>query len=197
MRVKANRWWQTTHGMSDSPEYKVWNNMMSRCNNPNHPRYKDWGGRGIRVCDKWRTFSGFYEDMGKRPTDKHTIERRDNDKGYSKDNCYWATTKEQSANRRSNNIVYYEESGFISRDWAKKLGISTRTFYSRLQRGWDFVEIVEGKRTKTPRLLMAIARHKEGKHTRKCEQYIKRNTYRCKFTEEVFKKGVAYAKPYK
>lgn len=197
MRVKANRHWSTTHGMSGSPEYKVWNNMYSRCNNPNHPRYKDWGGRGIKMCNKWLNFTGFYEDMGKRPTDKHTIERRDNDEGYSKENCYWATTKEQARNRRSNVLITYSEESELAMDWADKLNVRRGTLLGRLSRGWTIEEAIKGQRTSTPRRREATIRHMDDKHTRSCEIYLSRNTYKCKFTGETFNKGVAYARPYK
>jgi len=131
------------HGKYLSPEYKVWGNMRSRCLNPNHPRYKDWGGRGITVVDKWLTFDGFYDDMGERPSPKHTIERRDNTLGYSKENCYWATTKEQSANRRSNKYLSFQGLTLCHRDWAEKLGISKTTIYRRIRYGWPIEQILK------------------------------------------------------
>jgi len=91
-----------------SPEYVVWGGIWARCNNPNHPRYSDYGGRGITVCKDWKSFEKFYEDMCPRPKGL-SIERRDNNKGYSKANCYWTTTKTQAQNRRSN--VYVELNG--------------------------------------------------------------------------------------
>ena len=94
------------HGYSPAsgrkvPEYAVWQAMNDRCNNPNNPRYKDYGGRGITVCEEWRDFVQFFFDMGSRPTKQHMLERRDNDLGYSNDNCYWATPQEQAVNRRN------------------------------------------------------------------------------------------------
>jgi len=81
-------------------EYISWFNMKQRCQNPKHPRFKDWGARGIRVCDRWQTFSNFFEDMGKKPSKTHSIDRINNDGNYEPTNCRWATKSEQSKNRK-------------------------------------------------------------------------------------------------
>jgi hypothetical protein len=89
-----------THGLCYEPEYRVWNAMIQRCENPNDKRFSDWGGRGISVCERWHNFANFYADMGARPSPKLSIDRIDNDRGYEPGNCRWATAHQQVHNRR-------------------------------------------------------------------------------------------------
>jgi hypothetical protein len=107
---EAVRTANTTHGMRDSLEYNSWHSMIQRCTNTNDSSYKDYGGRGIQVCERWlNSFEVFYEDMGPRPSPDHTLDRRENDGNYEKNNCKWSTRKEQVCNRRNN--VFYEYKG--------------------------------------------------------------------------------------
>ena len=97
-----------THGQTRNGKltntYRSWSSMLERCRNKNAPNYKDYGGRGITVCKRWLKFENFLADMGARPVNK-TIDRKNNDKGYSKTNCKWSTPKEQANNRRSSHVI--------------------------------------------------------------------------------------------
>lgn len=96
----------TTHGRAATAEYRIWQHVKGRCGNPRDPSYPDYGGRGITVCDRWLSgFEAFFEDMGLRPSPRHSIDRIDNDKGYDPSNCRWATDKEQASNRRPKDIA--------------------------------------------------------------------------------------------
>lgn len=125
-----------THGMSYTRTYTTWESMIDRCFNENYSRFNDYGARGISVCKAWIKFEKFYEDMGDRPKGK-TLDRIDNTKGYFKENCRWATPKEQSRNSRSNIIIEYNNMAKCIEEWAEYLKINSSTLRKRLNRGWS------------------------------------------------------------
>lgn len=90
----------STHGMRYTPEYKAWSGMIWRCSYYNMKDYYSYWLRGIRVCDRWKSFENFYEDMGDHPGEGLSLDRIDNDKGYFPENCRWATKSQQSSNQR-------------------------------------------------------------------------------------------------
>jgi len=116
-----------------NPLYWRWGDMIQRCENPNNPSWKNYGHRGIAVCDRWRgSFAAFIADMGSPPTTKHTIERINNDGGYSQDNCKWALRREQSRNQRRTILIEIDGKTMSAKDWASTTGIS----YQRITRAF-------------------------------------------------------------
>lgn len=126
-----------THGMSYTKEYGIWGSMLCRCRNPNHRQYADYGGRGIKVCERWESFESFLTDMGERPLDVVSIDRIDNEGNYEPSNCRWAMKKEQDNNRRSNKLVEYKGQTKTVAEWCDELELSRQTIYQRLNRGWS------------------------------------------------------------
>lgn len=126
------------HGLRSLPEYQVWLQMKGRCHNKRNKRYSLYGGRGIRVCERWyNSFRAFYEDMGPRP-DGGLLERKDNFKNYEPGNCVWAAYREQSRNKRNNIWLEFNGQRMILADWARFLGIEKNTLRSRIfQYGWS------------------------------------------------------------
>lgn len=129
-------------GCSRTPEYKVWNNLKNRCTNPNIAGYKNYGGRGITVCNEWFEFSNFIKDMGNRPSKNHSLDRINNDGNYCKENCRWATKNEQVRNRRPNIIVEYLEEKYILKDLAKKVGLNYQLIQRRINKGLSVEESI-------------------------------------------------------
>jgi hypothetical protein len=111
--------------------YWVWGAMMSRCRNPKSPQFRDYGGRGIKVCDRWKSSANFIADMGKRPTPKHTLERKDNNIGYGPDNCSWVGRSKQAKNKRLYRINRWGVAGvWAVRDrWRARIGVDGKKIH--------------------------------------------------------------------
>jgi hypothetical protein len=131
----------TTHGDNRSKEHQTWQRLKSRCHNKNLPDYRYYGGRGIRVCDRWleplNGYSNFLEDMGRKPSSLHTIDRIDVNGDYSPENCKWATRKEQCRNQTTNRLITAFGRTQCLADWSDEFGIHQNTIRHRLRSGWD------------------------------------------------------------
>jgi hypothetical protein len=139
----------TTHGgakAARTPEYLSWRAMLGRCTNPNDTSFAGYGGRGIQVCDRWReSFAAFLADMGPRPSPVHSIERNEPDGNYEPSNCRWATTQEQSWNRRNTIRVMYRGRRVALAQVLHEAGgkVKRATALDRIRRGWSVEEAVE------------------------------------------------------
>lgn len=130
------------HGLYRHPIKDVWCAMMQRCYNPKNPGYKNYGGRGIEVCKKWHTFQGFISDMYETWEKGLSIERKENNKGYYKGNCKWATYREQCRNqRRSHKITINGETLNVSQ-WSERMGFKPNLIHGRIRKGWSKEEAV-------------------------------------------------------
>jgi len=125
----------TTHGGIGSREYRTWDCMLQRCTNTSLECYASYGGRGISVCESWKSFENFYADMGPRP-DGCSLDRIDNNGNYCKENCRWATRKEQSRNTSRNVVIEHNGKSQTLTDWAEESGIHKSTLTYRLRSGW-------------------------------------------------------------
>ena len=139
------------HGLKNTPLYERWKGMRARCNNKNHRWYKNYGGKGIKVCERWNNFELFHLDMypsfidhikthGKTNT---SIDRLDNKKGYCPENCKWSTRKEQNKNR--SNIKLYKYNGEYKNlaEWGKIFNVKYLFLYSRIKKGKKLKQILE------------------------------------------------------
>lgn len=125
----------TKHGLTGSTEHNIWCGIRKRCNNPRDRLYPYYGARGIKVCARWDDFAAFLADMGPRPSSQHSIERRDNDKGYEPINCCWATRIQQMRNKRDNRLLTHLGRTQCVTAWAAELGLSVHTIRKRLYGG--------------------------------------------------------------
>ena len=119
-----------------SRTWRIWRNMRTRCNNENSTNYKNYGQRGITVCQRWEKFENFLADMGEAP-EGMSIERKDNDKGYAKNNCKWATRKEQGRNCRTNKLITHQGKTLPLSAWAENMKLRPNTINWRIRNGWS------------------------------------------------------------
>lgn len=129
------------HGLSKTREHRIWRGMIQRCTNPDNPAWKDYGERGITICKRWMKFTNFLEDMGKCPA-RLTIERKNNDKGYSKANCKWGTRSEQSNNTRASRKISHAGQIMTVAQWARKLGMTRSALALKLSKGLNIAKIL-------------------------------------------------------
>lgn len=134
MELYSNR-----QGKSSTKLYRAWKCMIHRCNNPNYQRFSDYGGRGIKVCERWLdSFEAFAEDMGEPPTNRHELDRRDNEGDYEPNNCRWSTPRENSNNKRTTRFVDFEGERMPLSYFSDRVGIGRQVLYERIfVRGWS------------------------------------------------------------
>lgn len=126
-----------THGKCKTPEYRAWSHMIGRCENPTDHKFPIYGGRGITIAPRWReSFEAFLEDMGPRPSSRHSIDRIDVNGNYEPTNCRWATTKEQGRNTRTNRPLTFNGETRLIVEWAEVLGVTPSLITWRVNHGW-------------------------------------------------------------
>lgn len=136
LRVDSTRAANTRHGMTNTKTWKAWSSMLERCTNEKSPSFHRYGARGIGVCERWKDFANFLEDMGHKPAGK-SIDRIDNDGNYEPNNCRWADAKTQSRNRSSSVVVTLNGEKVLSVELADALGTTPATVTRRLRAGWS------------------------------------------------------------
>jgi hypothetical protein len=154
------------HGMTGKKVHNTWNRMRVRCNNKSSPDYPRYGGRGIKVCVQWEdSFKQFYKDMGDPPSAEHSLERIDNNKGYYKENCRWATKIEQARNRRTSKVFSHNGKEMCLKEWAVFFKIPYHVLFRRIKQGWSFDAAISmvgsprGGQSSDRRRLIASARN--------------------------------------
>lgn len=139
--------WNEKHGQARpgarGPTYRSWECMKARCNNPNDPSYRQYGGRGIAVCSQWQaSFASFLADMGERPKGT-SLDRIDVSRGYEPSNCRWADGKTQASNKTNNRMVEFDGQAFNIRQLSEYTGVPYQRLHERIvRRGWDVARAV-------------------------------------------------------
>lgn len=169
------------HGASTTRAYSTWHSMRQRCENPNSRHFHRYGGRGIEVCARWKIFDNFLADMG-QPPNGLTIERIDNNLGYSPDNCRWASRKQQQNNRNVNRFVTWKGKTQTASQWSDELGIPANTIHQRLDRGLPAEEVLSSVKKRDVRgLALGAVASKIARlsrtHCKHGHEYTPENTY--------------------
>lgn len=148
-----------THGMSKTTTFAVWRGMLQRCRNPKNPAYSKYGGRGITVCDQWLSFERFLSDMGVRPDGK-SLDRINNNEGYSPSNCRWASRKTQNSNKTTTVLLTIDGVTQCARDWSRSIGVNQSLITNRVKAGMThkeaYLATLNAKRSR-------MREHNEGK----------------------------------
>ena len=137
----------TKHGYSKTKIYRIWQQMIQRCTNSSNKAYKDYGARNISVCSRWLVFDNFLKDMGEQPVNQ-SLDRIDNNRGYTKCNCRWTTPKHQAQNRRDTYLVTHNSRTQCLTAWAEETGINRNTLQYRLDNGWSVKKAIEQRTRK-------------------------------------------------
>lgn len=151
MGVLGKKHGYSSRGGGKRLEYRIWCAMKARCSNHNNDRYHRYGGRGIKVCERWNVFENFIADMKDAPSEKHSIDRINNDGNYEPSNCRWATIYEQSNNKISNVFIEYNGERLTTAQWARKIGIPQHRIASRVRKGYSPKEILSLSLLPNPR----------------------------------------------
>lgn len=130
---------KNSHRLSKSSTFNIWAGMIARCKPDAHPRY---GSRGIKVCKRWQTFENFLSDMGERPSNKHTIDRIDNDGNYEPGNCRWIEHKLNCRNKSNNLILTHQGESRTLAEWSERTGLARNTIRGRIRLGWPVEQML-------------------------------------------------------
>lgn len=143
-QIENNKVIGITHNKSKTREFKIWLGIKKRCLNKKHSTYKNYGGRGIKICDRWKdSFENFLADIGSAPSELYSIDRIDNNGNYEPSNCKWVTRKEQNNNTRRNRIFSYEGNNYTLSNLCDKLELKYKLIYDRVTKlKWKIEEAI-------------------------------------------------------
>ena len=144
-----------SHGMTNTKIYRVWWAMLQRCCNPRVPGYRDYGARGIAVCERWQKFENFFADMGTAPHGKE-LDRINNDGSYSPQNCRWVTRLEQAQNKRNSRLITLRGKTQSMAAWARELGVNPAAVLYRLNAGWGVKDALTTPKPERPNAKLNI-----------------------------------------